>query len=61
MTTYVDRAEWRVGSPAICVVPSLDGAVPPVSDEERDLVCQAIDRHGLWGSDIPAMLGLVES
>lgn len=61
MHSFVERAEWRPESPALRVVPSIVGAVPPVSDEERDLACQAIDRHGLWKSDIPKMLGLVES
>lgn len=61
MHSFVERAEWRPESPALRVVPSIVGAVPPVSDEEREHVCDVIESYGYWGTEIPAMLGLVES
>lgn len=36
------------------------GPVPSVTPEERQAVCDQIERHGLWGTDLPEMLGLVE-
>lgn len=31
-----------------------------ITDEERERVCNAIDKRGLWNTELPAMLGLVE-
>ena len=60
-TDYIERAEYRESRNAfVKVVPSLDGPVPEITDEERDLVCTQVDRLGLWSTDIPAMLGLVD-
>lgn len=35
-------------------------AIPEITDEEREAVCQVIDKRGLWGTDLPEILGLVE-
>ena len=40
---------------------AMTSPVPEITDEERDLVCTQVDRLGLWSTDIPAMLGLVEA
>lgn len=61
-TDYIERAEYREPRNALMkVVPTIDGPVPEITAEERDLVCTQIDRLGLWSTDIPAMLGLVEA
>lgn len=61
-TDYIERAEYREPQNALMkVVPTIDGPVPEITAEERDLVCTQIDRLGLWSTDIPAMLGLVEA
>lgn len=61
-TDYIERAEYRESQNALVkVVPTIDGPVPEITAEERDLVCTQIDRLGLWSTDIPAMLGLVEA
>lgn len=39
----------------------MNSPVPPITDWERERVCHAIDKRGLWGTDLPSMLGLVES
>lgn len=60
-TDYIERAEYREPQNALVkVVPSLDGPIPEITDEERDLVCTQIDRLGLWSTDVPLMLGLVD-
>ena len=60
-TDYIERAEYREPQNALVkVVPILDGPLPEITDEERDLVCTQIDRLGLWSTDIPEILGLVD-
>ena len=44
----------------IAVLTHIEGKIPEITDEEREVVCQAIDKRGLWGTDIAEMLGLVE-
>ena len=39
---------------------AMSGPVQPITDEEREAVCHAIDKRGLWSTDLPLMLGLVE-
>lgn len=38
----------------------MNDAVPPITPEERQTVCDHIESYGLWSTDIPEMLGLVE-
>lgn len=39
---------------------TLGDSVTPITDEERDTVCQMLDDRGLFGADLPVMLGLVQ-
>lgn len=44
----------------IATIPHLPAESTEITDEERELVCHAIDKRGLWSTDLPMMLGLVE-
>lgn len=41
-------------------VPTLPDDLPEVTPEEKEAVCDLLERRGLWGTDLPVMLGLVE-
>lgn len=36
-------------------------ALVAVTDEGRQLVCDQLERLGLWSTELPAMLGLVSA
>lgn len=38
----------------------MNGPIPETTDEERELVCNALDKRGLWVTDLPKILGLVD-